>query len=82
MKGAQARGAGGSRIIWTSVISNGYRPLRGLDSHLVLQPGAHAPGFMLASAPRTETRFVAARLRDAWQLPPHLQILLTRWHRR
>ena len=35
-----------------------YRPLRGLDYILVLNPGAHAPGFTLMSAPRTENKMV------------------------
>jgi len=36
-------------------ISHRYRPLRGLDYVLVLNPGADAPGFMLTSAPRILT---------------------------
>jgi len=37
-----------------SCMAEGYRPLRGLN-YLIggLVPGAYAPGFMLASAPRT-----------------------------
>ena len=50
---SEARGAGDSRIIWTILKSPSYRPLRGLDYILVLDPGAYAPGFMLTSAPRT-----------------------------
>jgi len=32
---------------------NGCHPLRGLNWHFGTWPGAHAPGFILASAPRT-----------------------------
>jgi len=51
----KACGAGGSRLIWINVKLDGYRPLRGLRYILVLNPGAHAPGFTLTSAARTET---------------------------
>jgi len=51
----QARGAGGSGSISIDVKRDSYRPLRGLDPFMFFDPGADAPGFMLTSAPRTET---------------------------
>jgi len=33
-----------------------YHPLRGFNRHLGTWPGAHAPGFMLTSAPRTHNK--------------------------
>ena len=56
----RARGAGGSAI------TAGCRPFHGLETFLLMpDPGACAPGFMLPSAPRTESEFDPALPRSA-----------------
>jgi len=57
-KAIKAREVGGSRIISSNVRRYGYHPLRGFNWHFGTWPGAHAPGFIMTSAPRTENRMM------------------------